>query len=221
MKNLNSKKNRNKSKIIFMQQELYILDLIGTFAFALYGAYFALKKKLDIFGVIVLAFLTAVGGGTIRSLILGDLPMFYFIDVNYIIIILLSVIFTVIIYNFFHKIKKFAIILDSIGLVTFAFIGASKAASYEIGLFGVVFIATLTAVGGGVLRDLMLNKVPDILHHDFYASIAILLGVIFSVFKEQMENIIWANLLIFSCFILRLIVIIYDIHLWKPRKNRV
>jgi len=200
-----------------MLQEIYILDLIGTFTFAVYGSYFALKKDFDVLGIFVCAFLTAVGGGTIRELVLGNVP-FYFFDNNYFLAIGAAVIFTIFIYRIFSKIRRFALVFDSIGLVTFAFIGASKAEALGLGLMAIVFCATVTAVGGGMLRDIVLGKIPEIMHRDFYASVAILLGVIYGLAEKNMESFFWANLLIFSCLAIRLAAIFFKINLWKPKK---
>ena len=200
-----------------MIQEIYILDLIGTFAFAIYGSYFALNKNFDIFGISVCAFLTAVGGGTIREIILNNVP-FYFYDMNYILAIILGILTTILIYSKFHKIKFFALFFDSVGLVTFAFIGASKASEIGLGVFAITFLATITAVGGGVIRDLILNEIPKIMHYDFYASVALLLGLIYGLSGDKMENIFWANLLIITCLIVRLFVIFYKVNLWRPIK---
>ncbi len=200
-----------------MGQEIYILDLIGTFAFAVYGTYFALKKDFDIFGIFVAALLSGFGGGTIREIILNNIP-FYFYDMNYIVAIVLAIAFTIPVYKKFHRIKTFALLLDSVGLVTFAFIGASKAAELGLGIFAITFLATVTAIGGGVMRDIVLNKIPKTMYYDFYASVAILLGIIYGLFSEQMQSLFWANLLIISCLIIRLIVIVYKVNLWKPKK---
>lgn len=200
-----------------MTQEIYILDLVGTFAFAIYGSYFALNKNFDIFGIAVCAFLTAVGGGTIREIILDKMP-FYFFDMNYILAIALGVAFTILIYNKFDKIKTFALFLDSVGLVTFAFIGAFKADEIGLGVFAITFLATVTAVGGGVIRDFVLNENPKIMQYDFYASVSILLGLIYGLAGDKMESVFWANLLIISCLIVRLFVIIYKVDLWRPLK---
>jgi len=198
-----------------MEQEIYILDLVGTFSFAVYGAYYAQKKDFDVFGIFVAAFLSAVGGGTIREMILGNIP-FYFFDMNYIYTILIGSIFAITMHHIFHRINTFMLTLDSIGLVTFAFIGASKASSLEMNMFGILFFATITAVGGGVLRDLVLNRVPKIMYYDFYATIALLLGFIYGIFPEYMQDFFWANMLITTLFFLRIFVLFHNIHLWKP-----
>ena len=199
-----------------MGYEIYILDLIGTFTFAVYGSYYALKKDFDIFGIFVSALLSGLGGGTIREILLHKTP-FYFYDTNYILAIILAVAFAVPIYKKFNKIKTYMLLLDSIGLVTFAFIGASIGAKSDLGIFAITFLATITAVGGGVLRDITLNKVPQVMYYDFYASVAILLGITYGIFAQYMSSILWANLLILAFLGIRIIVVIYNINLWKPR----
>jgi len=161
--------------------EIYILDLIGTFAFAVYGAHVALERQFDIFGIFVSAFLTAFGGGTLRELILGNIP-FYFYDNNYIFVCLAGYAFSIAVYKIFYKINKYMIVVDAVGLSTFALIGAQKAYEANLGAFAIIFLATITAVGGGLLRDISIREVPQILHREFYASPAIFLGVCFAIY---------------------------------------
>ena len=195
---------------------IYFLDLLGTFVFACYGSYYALKKDFDIFGILVCAFLTAVGGGTIRELILNHIP-FYFFDPAYTEAIIAGIAFTIIIFKHFHKINRFMLVLDAIGLVVFALIGASKAHEAGFGLFPIVFFATVTSVGGGLLRDMVLNDVPEIMYKDFYATVAILLGFSFWFGEKYADSIIFLNLLIAIFFVLRVLVIYYGFGLWKPK----
>lgn len=201
-----------------MSNEILILDFIGTFAFASYGSYFAIKKSFDIFGIFVCAFLTAVGGGTIRELILGHVP-FYFFDSRYIFIILLGILFTIVIFKHFHKIYNFMLFLDAIGLVAFAFIGANKAVSADLGLFGVLFFATITSVGGGMIRDMVMNETPEIMHSDFYATVAIILGFLYWAGKDLTNNFLWLNVMLAACLMMRVYAISRKVNLWKPRTN--
>lgn len=197
---------------------LYFLDLLGTFVFACYGSYYALKKDFDIFGILVCAFLTAVGGGTIRELILNHVP-FYFFDMAYAEAIIAGIAFTIIIFKHFHKINRLMLILDGIGLVVFALIGASKAHELGFGLLPIVIFATVTAVGGGLLRDMVLNDVPEIMYKDFYATVAILLGVAFWFGEKYADNVYFLNFLIVAFFVLRVLVIYYGFGLWKPKNQ--
>lgn len=203
-----------------MDLEIYILDLIGTFAFAVYGSYFALEKNCDIFGVFTAAFLTAVGGGTLREILSNNVP-FYFFDKNYLISIILGVLFAIVFFKRFHKVNKFVLFLDSIGLVAFALIGASKANAMDLGFFGIIFFATITAVGGGLLRDVLLNKVPELMHRDFYASVAILLGLSYGLFVKQADNLIFINGMLLFFLILRLLAASKKVNLWKPVNSQI
>lgn len=199
--------------------EIYILDLVGTFAFAVYGSYFALKKNFDTFGIFTCAILTAVGGGTLRELVANNIP-FYFLDMNYLYIILIGIFTTIYLYNHFERIKKYAIFLDSVGLVTFAYIGASKADEMGLSAFAIILFATLTAVGGGALRDIAINKVPNIFYEDFYASIAVLVGVSYVLLREYMQTPIVVNLILVLFLMFRLLAIKKNIVLWRPIKDK-
>ena len=200
-----------------MEQQLYILDIIGSFAFAVYGSYFAMKKDFDIFGIFVAAFLSALGGGTLREMILGNVP-FYFFDMNYVLAIVAAIACTIALRHAFHRLKPVAIILDSVGLVTFAFIGASKGAQMELGIFAIVFLATITAVGGGVMRDILLNKVPRIMRYDCYTVVAMMIGLVYGLFPQTMSSVLWANALMLAGLAIRFVVIAYNINLWRPKR---
>ncbi len=203
-----------------MHEFLFILDLIGTFAFASFGAYLAQKKGFDIFGISTCAFLSALGGGTVREVILNKIP-FYFYNPTYFYIIAVSILFTVIFYKRFHKFSKVMLYVDAIGLSTFAYIGASRAFQENLGPVGIIVMATLTAVGGGLIRDISLRELPQIFYKDFYASPAIILGILYSIFSSEMVNIFSSYLLIFIVILLRILAIEYKLDLWSPSRKFV
>ena len=197
-----------------MGLEIYILDLIGTFTFALYGAYVGMRRGFDIFGIFTTAFLTALGGGTIREMILGHIPA-YFVDMRYIVAVGLGFGLSILVYPIFSKINKYALVVDGIGLVAFAFIGAESASHAGLGAFGIILLATLTAVGGGLLRDIAIAETPQIFYRDFYASPAIFLVIMYAIFAKSMSSVtVWFILL--SAFALRLLAIYFKINLWGP-----
>jgi len=201
-----------------MGNEIYILDLIGTLTFAFYGAYIGIKKQFDIFGIFATAFLTAVGGGTLREILLNHIPG-YFSNMHYIIAICIGIIFAIISYPLFSKINKYALIVDAIGLATFALIGAESALASNLGGFAIILFATVSAVGGGLLRDIAIAETPQIFYRDFYASPAIVLGILFVVFRNHIgiSSVVYAILL--ASFILRLVAIYFRINLWGPWRN--
>ena len=170
---------------------LFAIEIIGTVAFAITGVITALEKKFDIFGAIVLGTVTAVGGGIVRDLILGYTPPMAFRKSVYAITaVITSLAVFVIAYFFGKKIKKHydvysqvINIFDSIGLSVFVVGGVNSAISCGFGenMFLSIFVATLTGVGGGVMRDIMADKVPKILRKRIYALAAIIGAIIYYV----------------------------------------
>ena len=150
---------------------IYVLDLFGTMAFAVTGAFKAIENKADIVGIIILATITGVAGGTIRDIILGRFPPNSISDPSYVII---TVITGVVIFFLYSKLKKHWNVFlkfDAIGLGVFTVIGAT----FAYNLFGLNFLAIalagmLTAVGGGILRDVFVNQVPIVFVKELYAS---------------------------------------------------
>lgn len=162
--------------------------------------------------------MNVLGGGTVREIILNRIP-FYFFDYYYLYVVFIGVFCAIVFYNFFYKINKFVLVIDAIGLTTFAFIGASKADHFHLGVFGIIFFATITAVGGGFFVDIVLGEKPTILYKDFYATPAIILGILYSLFRIYMDNPFAVLGLIMGIFLLRIWAIHFNIHLWVPVKD--
>lgn len=170
---------------------LLAIELIGTVAFAITGVITAIEKKFDIFGAIVLGTVTAVGGGIVRDIILGYLPPMAFRKSVYAITaVITSLAVFWIAYFFGKRIRKhFDVysqvinIFDSIGLSVFVIGGVNSAIAcgFEENMFLTVFVATLTGVGGGVMRDIMAGRVPKILRKRIYALAAIIGSVIYYI----------------------------------------
>ena len=147
-------------------------------------------------------------------------PEIYFFDYNYVYAIIAGTIFSICIYQMFDKINKYMLVGDAVGLATFALIGATKAAEAELGPVAIIFLATITAVGGGLLRDVSIREVPQILYRDFYASPAIFLGVMYSILGGHMQKTLFVYLLVASTFLLRLLAMYFKIDLWGPRREQ-
>jgi uncharacterized membrane protein YeiH len=160
---------------------MLVMDLLGTAAFALSGAFKAVKYELDILGVLVLAAATAVGGGILRDSILGIHPPMVFQFEYYIIICLVAGL--VVFFASSHLAQRWDYIMlaDALGLGIFTAIGCQKGADAGLGFLGIIFIGTLTACGGGVIRDILVREVPGVLNTDFYATAAIFGGIFFHV----------------------------------------
>lgn len=186
---------------------LQITDIIGTSAFAISALFLYKQYKFDLLGLLIIAILTALGGGVIRSLLLNETPQIL-IDNTSILIVIVSLFLGYII-----KIKRSFedrisfLVLDAVGLVSFSITGASIAITHNLEYFGVIFIAMISAVGGGLLRDLLLNRIPVLLTGGFYGMVSIIIGTIFYFFNDI--NIIFVFVV---GLILRLIAIKYK---WK------
>lgn len=161
----------------------FIADVIGIIAFAISGFLVAVRKKLDLLGVFIASFLTALGGGVVRDVALDRTP-FSFSELYPSLTVIVTVALA-----FMLKIPKqkqlenrlLFVIADSIGLIAFSITGALLALEAELNIFGVCMLSFLTAVGGGTLRDVLINEVPFILVSDFYGSVAILLASVMYV----------------------------------------
>ena len=150
------------------------LDLAGTFAFAISGATAAKQRGLDLFGIFAIAFLVACGGGIIRDLCIGAIPPAGLTNWLYLAAAAVATGLTVGIYSLVQKLHRPVLLFDALGLSLFAVTGAQKALSYGHNAQVAVLLGVTTAVGGGVLRDVILNRIPVILEREIYASAALI-----------------------------------------------
>lgn len=151
----------------------YILDLVGVAVFAVSGALAAGRTGLDLLGVVVLAALTAVGGGTLRDLLLNRHPIFWITDATYLTVIIVSALFTVGYVRVLPPPGNALLVADALGLALFAMSGAQVAEALQRPPLIVVLLGTMTGVAGGVLRDVITAQIPLLLRRDIYATAAI------------------------------------------------
>lgn len=151
----------------------YVLDLAGVAVFAVSGALSAGRKSLDLLGVLVIAIVTAIGGGTLRDLLLDRHPLFWFTDLNYLLVIALAAGVTMIYVRLRPPPRYSLLIADALGLAVFTVGGAQIAAEQELPGAIVILLGTITGVAGGMLRDVLSAEVPLILRRDLYATAAI------------------------------------------------
>ena len=153
---------------------LEVFVWLGTVTFAATGALVAVAKRFDLIGTLVLASVTAVGGGAIRDVIVGSLPPSSFTNEPLLWVVALTGIVTFYLHPYLHAEGRLLYALDTLGLAIFAVLGAERGLSFGLGLWGTVFAGAVSGVGGGVLRDLLSGQVPGILYRsgDFYASAA-------------------------------------------------
>ncbi len=162
----------------------YLLDIIGTMAFAMSGALTAMNKRLDPFGVFIIAFVTAVGGGTLRDILIGRTPVGWMQDLNYVYFICIGFVLAIIFRKKLDRLRTSLFLFDTIGLGVFTLIGLEK--GINTGLHPIICIAlgTMTACFGGVTRDILCNEIPVIFRRQIYATICILGGIVFFALKK-------------------------------------
>ena len=165
--------------------DIFLLtDIIGIIAFSLSGFLVGVRNKLDILGIIIAASLTALGGGILRDTILQRTPFAfseYYPALTLVTVIIIAFSFRSLRSKTIEH-KWLFVVSDTIGLVAFSITGALLAINAEYNIFGVVILSFLTAIGGGVTRDIMINKVPSVLVSDFYGSIAIIVSLLLALF---------------------------------------
>ncbi|GGD28217.1 trimeric intracellular cation channel family protein [Flavobacterium orientale] len=158
---------------------LYLLDIIGTMAFAISGVLTAFHKKLDPFGVFIIAFVTAVGGGTLRDVLIGRTPVGWMQDLNYVYAIIIGFVLALIFRKKLDKLRKSLLLFDTIGLGVFTLIGLEKGIAIDLHPIICIALGTMTACFGGVIRDILCNEIPVIFRREIYATICIIGGIVF------------------------------------------
>jgi uncharacterized membrane protein YeiH len=167
---------------------LFSLDLIGTLVFAISGSMAAASKKLDLFGAAFIAFVTAVGGGTVRDLLIGSTPVGWMRDSNYILIILIGVGITFLFKKYVRKLRRTLFLFDTIGISVFTVLGLQKALLVEVGPIMAVMMGMFSAVLGGVIRDILINEIPLIFRKEIYAMACIAGGTLFVLLEPSGLN---------------------------------
>ena len=165
---------------------LLVLDLVGIAVFALSGGLVGVEKKLDIFGVLAIAATSALGGGIIRDVLLGLAPPATFTDARYLFVPLVCGVFVFYVHPAVARLHRPLIVLDAAGLGLFAVAGAKKALDAGLNAPASVGIGMLTAIGGGVLRDLLVSEIPTVLHREIYATAAVA-GAIVVVVGDSLD----------------------------------
>lgn len=161
-----------------MESLIYWLDMAGVIVFALSGVILACRSRMDPFGMLVLAAVTGIGGGTLRDLVLGVRPVFWVNDPTYLWVILATVGLSILGFHYIHRLSRgFLPVADAFGLALFTVIGTHKALLLEVPGVVAVLMGLLTGVAGGMVRDVLARRVPMVLRQEVYATAAIAGGV--------------------------------------------
>ncbi|MFG2329143.1 trimeric intracellular cation channel family protein [Streptomyces sp. NPDC048604] len=203
---------------LFTPSVQHSLDLVGIFVFAMSGALLAVRKNFDVFGIAVLAEVTALGGGLFRDLVIGAVPPAAFTDLGYFLTPLAATAIVFFLHPEVERIQTGVNVFDAAGLGLFCVTGTTKAYDYGLGLTASAVMGLATAVGGGVLRDVLANEVPSLLRwdRDLYAVPAMVGATMVVLFlRFDVLNALTSGLAVLTAFALRLLAMRY--HWRAPR----
>ena len=196
------------------------LDLVGVFVFALSGGLVAVRKRFDLFGVLVLACAAALGGGVMRDLLIGVVPPAGISDWRLIVAASLAGLVTFVFHPGVARISRLVRILDAAGLGVFAVSGALKALGADAGATSALLIGVVTAVGGGMIRDVLAGQVPEVLRRELYAVPALLgSGVVVLAYEAHQLRawVVWsAAILVFT---VRMVAVVLDLNAPQPLRT--
>jgi uncharacterized membrane protein YeiH len=188
-----------------------LIDILGTFSFAVAGAFAAMDKKLDPFGVLIISFATAIGGGTIRDLLLGRLPVAWLSNSTAIWVILTGTLSAMFFSGILKKFDRMLFYFDAMGLGLFTMIGIKTGIDQQLSPGICIMLGTITGCFGGVLRDVLLNNIPLIFHKEIYASASILGGIVYFLLSHTEISVGYAYLIsILTVFSFRVLAVRYS-----------
>ena len=174
--------------------QIYLWDLIGTAVFGVSGVLVGLERRMDVFGMLILAFVTGVGGGTLRDIMIGSIPVFWMNNLTYILMVVISVVLTVIFRKQFSEHwSKSLMLFDTVGLGVFTIIGIERAWRFGLSPTIAIILGTMTGSFGGVIRDILANKLPALFHKEIYATACIAGGTVYFLINGLMNH----NLVVF------------------------
>ena len=166
-----------------------VIDILGTVAFAISGVSVAMNKRMDVFGLLIIAFVTSIGGGTVRDVLIGQTPVAWMTNMTYVYVILAATIFTIIFQGKINYLRRSLFLFDTIGIGLYTVVGVEK--GLMVGLHPIICIAlgTMTACFGGVIRDILCNEIPVIFRKEIYATACIAGGIVYFILRQlPIEN---------------------------------
>lgn len=197
-----------------MIEILYLLDIIGTFVFAISGFIAAGERRMDPFGAAVIAFVTAVGGGTIRDLLIGSLPVGWMLNPVYMYVILAAIVVTLFLKKYIVRLSRTMFLFDSIGIGLFTILGLQKTLDAGLSAPVAIMMGTVSAVFGGVIRDIFSNRVPLIFRNEIYATACLSGGLFFVLLiRLEVEELIATFMAMSFVTLLRILAVRFGWHL--------
>lgn len=167
---------------------IYAIDIIGTFVFAISGALAGIDKKFDIIGVGILSLVTAVGGGTLRDVLIGETPVGWMKDLTYLYLIFAAIPFTYLFRPYILRLGKSMFLFDTIGIGLFTILGVEKTLGVGLSPLVAILMGSVSAVFGGVIRDVLSNQVPLIFRKEIYASACLAGGTVYLLLNYFIDH---------------------------------
>ena len=201
------------------EQLMFALDLLGTVIFAITGAVSGVKLRLDLLGVVVFGCTVGVGGGILRDLIIGATPVAVLRNETYLITCIATGLVVFAGARYIGNHSRIILVCDAIGLGVFTALGAAKGMQYDLGMIGMTLCGVLSAVGGGILRDVMARRIPAVLTNDFYATASLIGGIVYFFLARNGMNFFYSFLIV-SGLVVLLRLLAAGLHLRLPRAAR-
>lgn len=170
---------------------LTIIDILGTISFAISGVLTAMQKRMDVFGILIIASVTAVGGGTLRDLLIGKMPVTWMMDMTFVYVIMGASLFAIVFREQLRYFRKSLFLFDTIGIALYTTAGVQIGLAADLHPIVCVLLGTMSACFGGVLRDILCNEIPIIFRKEIYATACIFGGIAYLILhKLGMEQMI-------------------------------
>ncbi len=193
-----------------------VIEVLGTIAFAISGTFNAMQRKLDPFGVLIIAFVTAIGGGTVRDLLIGDTPVAWMRDMQTCLIVLFTALGTMFFKTHVQKLKITLFLFDSLGLGLFTMVGILKGMAFGLNPGICIALGTITGCFGGIIRDTLLNTIPLVFRREIYATACILGGLLYYLLIEiNVESVVAKLAVVAFIFVLRIVAVKFKLSLPK------
>lgn len=193
---------------------LHLIDIAGIVAFSISGAFAGMQKRLDLFGIFIIAFITAMGGGTLRDVLIGDLPVGWLKNTSYSVVIFISALVAIFFNSIIRNYQKLLLVFDSIGLGFFTLSGIQKGLDFGFQPGICIALGTFTACFGGVIRDVSINNIPLIFQKEIYATACIAGGLVYFLLLKLSLPYIPADIIcLVTVFAIRLLAVRYRLSL--------
>jgi len=192
-----------------MELFINIIDFGGTIVFAISGALAGMKRKFDVFGVFIMALVTAIGGGTLRDLLIGSTPVGWMQNTVYVYLVIGAVAFAYLFRPYVRKLRRSMFLFDTIGIALYTILGLQKALAFGLSPVICVMLGVVSATFGGVIRDVLSGEVPLIFRKEIYASACLVGGTLFFVIDQTIGDKVAMAVAIVVVFVIRLLAVNY------------